>query len=743
MGRLRFHALAIAVYCLIFGLSACGGGNAGNQVVANPTPAIILLAPSPKTSLELGKTVVFSTIPEDASGAAITTPVQFVSSNSAVVTVASSGLACAGTWNSLSNPQICTPGQTGVAQITAVAQGVSSPSTTVYVHQHVDKVVISAAPSQNPLVANCISKGHTFIFQANGFSQGTDITSSLGPFLWSAANASVVDLSTTAPGLALNQAQATASTIGLTTISASAASTNSIATPVTVCPVASISLTANGSSNTDLTVPQGTSISAIATTMDTAGNNITGVPLTWSSSNASSVNATGLNNTATIGTPLPGGGTVIASCTPPSCNAGFQPSQPVYPANVIRVVTGQTSTTPSHTVLVTSDGCANLPGCVSTIVAINTSGGASSPANTANTAANLTATPNSLVVPLGTTTGSAFLGTDFSQQSTKGLMVLASAGGVTQFPSAPGKVLAVSPNGNLVIVSDTADAVNQVYLFNVLANTSTPFSIVGATAAAFSPDSLKAFVVAGSNLYIISTQDALQIVPLGAAANGVAFLPEGGFAYIATGASVTPWLTCSGASVPAQTVTTSAASQFLQPLNLAQEVQRVPSTLGFDQIQNLVAVDSPGIDLIASQVNVPSLMASCPLDVVSNPGAATFSGFFNLGRGSFVPKQLLVSSDGSKVYIVTSNLSVILTFDLTTHASSAIALSGGATPLAAALTPDGGLLYVGASDDQVHAIDTNAGVDIQQVTFQRNLCLDSVGNPLPTVCLPDIIAVRP
>lgn len=738
MGRLRFHALAIAVYCLIFGLSACGGGN-GSNVVANPTPAIITLAPTLNTSLELGKTLIFTTTPENANGNAIATPVQFVSSNSAVVTVANSGLACAGTWNSLSNPQICTPGQTGIAQVTAVAQGVSSPSTTVYVHQHVDKVVISAAPSQNPLVADCISKGHTFIFQASGFSQGTDITSSLGPFSWSAGNGAVLSLSTTAPGLAKNQALATASAIGLTTISAGAGSTNSIATPVTVCPVQSISLTVNGTTNTDIRVPAGTSLSATATTIDTAGNNITGVPLTWSSSNASSVTASGINNTASIATPIAGGATVIASCTPPSCNAGFQPSQPVYPSNVIRVTTGQTSTTPSHTVLVTSDGCANLAGCVSTLVAINTSGGASSPANTAGAGISLTATPNSLVIPLGTTSGPAFLGTDFSQQNTKGLMLLDTSGTVTQFPSAPGKVLAVSPNGTLAIVSDTADAFNQLYLFNATTKASTPFSITGATAAAFSPDSLKAFVLAGSNLYIISTQDALQIVPLGGTANGVAFLPEGGFAYVATGATVTPWQTCSGASVPAQAVTTPGASQFIQPLNVAQEV---PNGAGFDQIQNLVAVDSPGIDVIASQVNVTGF-PSCGLDLVSNPGTATLKGSFNLGRGSFVPKQLLVSSDGSKVYIVTTNLSVILTFDLTTQASSAIALSGGATPLAAALTPDGGLLYVGASDDQVHAIDTTAGVDIQQISFQRNLCLDSVGNPQPTVCLPDIIAVRP
>ncbi len=42
-------------------------------------------------------------------------------------------------------------------------------------------------------------------------------------------------------------------------------------------------------------------------------------------------------------------------------------------------------------------------------------------------------------------------------------------------------------------------------------NTLAVFRITGATAADFSPDSLKAFILAGSTLYVYSKLDALQI----------------------------------------------------------------------------------------------------------------------------------------------------------------------------------------------------------------------------------------
>jgi hypothetical protein len=744
MGRLR---LLIAVFAVVVSncmLTACGGGGNGTTVTANPVPTSISLAPFSTASIELGNTLQFTATPTSNGTTVITTLVQFVSSDDSVVSVASNGLACAGTWDSLSTPQICTPGKVGTAQITAVAEGVSSSTTTVYVHQHVDNVTVSPVPSQTPLTANCISKGQKFLFQANAFSHGTDITSSVGPVAWSAASSTIITFSTLSVGLPTTQVQVTGVIPGITTLTASVGSANSIATPLTICPVESITLTANGSNSTNLSVPVGTTIEVNATVIDAAHNSIADVPLTWTSSNTGSVGVSGTSSTAQITTTLGGGATIVASCTPPNCNAGFRPSRPVYAENVVQVTSGAPGVTPSLTLLVTSDGCADASGCVSTLVPVTTSESGTTPPNSVGTPVSLGATPNSLLLA-GGTAGSGYLGTNFSQQGTKGLMVLDSSNGISQFPSAPGKVLAVSPDGGTVIVSDTADAPNQLYLFKTSGNTSTPFSISGATAAAFSPDSLKAFVIAGTNLYIFSTQDALQIVPLSAPATDVAFLPQGGFAYISQGASLVPWQTCSAASVPGQSVSTFGVPQFVEPLNTIQEVPNGNQNANgptFDQIQNLLAVDSPGIDLIAARVSLPATLGTCGLDLLSDPPAATLEGFFNLGRGNFIPTQLLLSTDGSKAYIVTSNLPVILVFNLNSRTSSAITLTNG-LPLAAALTPDGGTLYVGSSDDTVHVIDTTSGLDIQQITFQQNFCRDTVGNSLPTPCAPDILAIRP
>jgi hypothetical protein len=277
-------------------------------------------------------------------------------------------------------------------------------------------------------------------------------------------------------------------------------------------------------------------------------------------------------------------------------------------------------------------------------------------------------------------------------------MVLSSANVITQFPSAPGKVLAVSPDGSMVIVSDTADTPNQLYLFQSAGNTSTPFSISGATAAAFSPDNLKAFVVAGSTLYIFSTQDALQTVPLAGTANGISFLPQGSSAAILGGtpSGITLWSSIDGTQIGGA-ISTPSRPSFIYALPDGETV---------------LAVDSPGVDLINTSTSAVSS--------------------FTFGQGTFTPKQLLVSTDGTKAYVVTSNLSVILVFDLVAHTSSAIALGGNSIPLAAALSPDGGSLYVGANDDQVHIISTAIGIDTQQVSFPQDFCRDSVGNSLAT-----------
>src|SRR5215471_7687043 len=149
MSRSEFVGSAIFALLLVAFLAGCSS-NSAVKSTNFPVPATVTLTPTPNVSLEIGANQAFAAGVADGAGQPLTEPIAFQSSNSAVVTVANNGLACAGTWDSLSSPQVCTPGSVGVAEITANAQGVSSPPTTIYVHQHIDKFVVAEIPPPPP-----------------------------------------------------------------------------------------------------------------------------------------------------------------------------------------------------------------------------------------------------------------------------------------------------------------------------------------------------------------------------------------------------------------------------------------------------------------------------------------------------------------------------------------------------------------------------------------------------------------
>ena len=90
-------------------------------------------------------------------------------------------------------------------------------------------------------------------------------------------------------------------------------------------------------------------------------------------------------------------------------------------------------------------------------------------------------------------------------------------------------------------------------------------------------------------------------------------------------------------------------------------------------------------------------------------------------------------------------LSNILVFNVAGRTSSAIALVGQAQPIAASLSPDGTLLYVAATDGNVHVVDTQTASDIQQVTFTQDpaTLLGGLCSGVTTTCKPNLIAARP
>ncbi len=353
MGRLRASRLAcgVAVGCLLV-LGGCGKHTA---VFSSPLPAKVTLNPGGSTSLQLGNTLKFIANAVNSSNSSINVAFTFQSSNTSILNFAPGGQACAGRFDPTFI--ICTPAASGVVQVTATAAGVVSPPTLVFVHPPIDNIVVTEFPPSPPYVTlvPCISQGQTMTIQAAAYSQGVDVTPSVGPFTWQAVNPSVVTITPiiTNPtyGVPTNQATATAAAPGFTQIFASATNVSSSAFqqftnnngPVwnffETCPVQTIilQLGAAGSQQSGQTIfvaNKGKAQAVTAIVYDVIGNLVAKPFLTWTSSQPASVSAPAsctTSLTCTLTTAGPGAGIVTASCTPPSCNVGL----PLVPENVL------------------------------------------------------------------------------------------------------------------------------------------------------------------------------------------------------------------------------------------------------------------------------------------------------------------------------------------------------------------------------------------------------------------------
>src|SRR6202011_1942631 len=292
---------------------------------------------------------------------------------------------------------------------------------------------------------------------------------------WSAANASVVSITplmNSAFNVATNQATATAATPGLTQIYASANGVSSSAFTqrafptlnfFETCPVQSITLqlgvAGSLTGQTSFNTTKGITQPVTATVVDVFGNTLSKVLLTWTSSEPAALSAgTGCSGqTCSISTAQPGAGSVTASCSPPTCNIGFPLSpvpvglgaefvpSPVYSTTAISGVVSGTTT--STNVLATSLDCQGNHYCVASLYNIATSN------NLATNPTAMPAPPNSLMLDLAG--DKAYAGSNYGAF----LVATGNLGGTsnpfTSFGTVTDTVLAVSPNGNVALISDT------------------------------------------------------------------------------------------------------------------------------------------------------------------------------------------------------------------------------------------------------------------------------------------------
>ena len=364
MGSSRSTVLGLAVAILF--LCCIGGCGGGSKSGAPIFPAKVNLVPGGNTSVQLGVTFSFSAAAQSASGTNISTTFTYSSSDTSVLNVAPNGVACAGHWDVAFTT--CTPGGIGAVQVTAMALGVSSAPTYVFVHPPVDSIIVTGVLLDGLAVQEpCLSQSQSMTVEAHAFSQGTDVTSAVGPFTWTAQNPSVVSLAplvNSAYNFATNQATATAATPGITQIYASASGVNSSSfhqpqyqnshgnSPsldfFATCPIQTINLQIGPASqqtgqtsfitsrsSTTSTVTATAIVTDIMGSSSLANTNsgvvLSKIPLTWSATQPGVVSAASTcQQSCSLTIQGPGSGFVTASCSPPSCNVGF----PVVPSTL-------------------------------------------------------------------------------------------------------------------------------------------------------------------------------------------------------------------------------------------------------------------------------------------------------------------------------------------------------------------------------------------------------------------------
>ncbi len=504
--------------------------------------------------------------------------------------------------------------------------------------------------------ANTIASGT----QLNITNQGYGATTA--PNTATLSNGTATCSGTASVSTALNSATGfRAQNPGSTAIFASVSGVNSVGAPFNVCPVVSILVHNSTDSTTNFTLSPTAVQALVADVLDSSGTYIKPT-LTWSSNisaSASAVAASTGSPGGTVTAVAPGTTTITATCSNPDCNIGVPAQYSLNQATVTVPGSGDT-----------------------TVYAANTNSTMLVPITTANNTAGTTITlpyvPNSIVAdPAGQ---KIYLG------STSGVMQVDVPTGAVSTAAVAGAVLAVSPDSNYLVISDSA---GTVYVFNVASSAVVFAQSAIAPAAAFTADSKTSWFFYNSVAFADSLSAAGVNFPLGYVADDVAFNATGSLAYLSSSAAhqVDVRSTCDHSEL--QTLGANA------PTLLAT----IPTA------NAVVAADSPNLDVVTSS----NVTGGCPTTATSS--LATY----DLGVGPFTANQLFVSPDSSKVWLI-SNLPALVGFNLGTSTAFTVPFANGATPLSGGARPDGQQLYIGANDGTVHRIDVASATDAAQIT---------------------------
>ncbi len=405
------------------------------------------------------------------------------SSDMTLVDVSPSGQICGGTWsrnsgNGVPNFATCIPtNKTGVAYITASGGGATSNPVPVFVHPQVTSVVLGTTPhscSTNPAngqpspvtictspgnpvgctsaytQTSCVSQNNTVPLSATVYADvngvPTDITCAAGHLTYTPQSTAIVTVD--------QNGIATAHLPGATVINANIAQASSTAGYFFTCPPASIALSVPAASSpqqgtpADPIVVNQTAKQPLTTTvLDTQNNPITGLTLTYTSTDPINI---GVDATGLVTSEFSSTANIVAQCLPGVCNPAPQDQIGLFGTGMPVTSNPVTVTTPGPSSDVLYLASPQSYGYVP-IDFIN---------GTTSLPVKLPYLPNSMVMNQQ--------GSKLYFGSAAELMVVntQTSALTSQAPSVPGTVLAVSPDGNTVVVHDPCRQLFYLYSTN-------------------------------------------------------------------------------------------------------------------------------------------------------------------------------------------------------------------------------------------------------------------------------------
>jgi trimeric autotransporter adhesin len=683
----RFAVSAATLLLLAVVMAGCGGGSSNKNVVAQ-----VNLAPA-TASVIAGQVTPLLASAVNSSGTSVATVFTFNTSNPQLVTISPSGQVCGGVWDTtfVTCNGLDAAGNTlsGTATVTATAGGITSGPVIVSVHPNVTSVTVT-----NDIPANtCFSPLQTHQFTPHAFNNATDITAKVGDFTWFSTNPAVVTID--ANGLA------TAHAPGLAQIVAAAGTSSSPGVAFKTCMPVRLTVHVPGDPPGQPTVSATMNVNDTKTLevdmTDENGmvtNGASGVTLV--SNNVSVATIGGSPASATLTAVSPGGAGILAACIPPLCGAGI--NQPVY-SNLFSVTVNGTS--PATTVYVASKDLAQ----VSTIIPIDTS----KTPPVAGTQITLPGHPNSFLFSLDGLT--AYIGTD------AGLVKLDPSlnSVVTVAPEAVGTVLAVSRDGNQVVISNAPNDPNplnhRLRFFHQPTGTLATFILHNAVAAAFTPDGFKAYIGAtDGNIYVFSLSITLQTLSPGGSFKSVAVLASGPLAFLANSTALNAFNVCNNSQ------TTSA------PTNTAPQL--LGSILNSDRI---VALDTTGLNIETVNVGTPG-SGFCP------PTVSYTNEFIDFLAGPFTANQLIVPGNAAHIVVLPKGRNQIFSAISGSGPGVATLTAGATEALSGGMTLDGNTLWVGVQGDHtLHRINLLTLADEFQMQPNVNGAQST----------PDLVVVKP